>query len=94
MQGSADRLLSHVNHHTLPSYTFHSHHRPLFDSLESTTFLYQRFLILNANFDLIEPELLIIPTASEGVREEVRTAGEASAEEDSEQPQESREEVS
>ncbi|ORY73825.1 Mob1/phocein [Leucosporidium creatinivorum] len=41
------------------------HHRPLFDSLESQTSLYQRFLALNASYDLIDQELMVIPTVWE-----------------------------
>ncbi|KAM0748119.1 Mob1/phocein, partial [Meredithblackwellia eburnea MCA 4105] len=37
------------------------HHRRIFDSCEAETSLYERFLALTANFDLVDAELLIIP---------------------------------
>lgn len=61
-----------------------SHHRLLFDSLEAQTSLYQRFLALNASYDLIDQELMVITVVWEDETEvevEAEGAGEESGEE-------------
>jgi hypothetical protein len=38
------------------------HHREVFDMCESETSLYERFLALSQEYDLVSPDLLVIPS--------------------------------
>lgn len=40
------------------------HHRPLFDACEAETSLYDRFLALSHQYELVSPELLVIPSSN------------------------------
>ena len=63
--GERYRLRSRIRVHRLtrsPLRAAWYHHREVFDICESETSLYERFLALSHEYDLVSPDLLVIPS--------------------------------